>query len=48
MRVSVTALPSHVHGDVCAYVATQDCAFIPDRNNVCGTDGVTYRNKYVA
>ncbi|KAH3886642.1 uncharacterized protein LOC127843037 [Dreissena polymorpha] len=37
-------LPSIARAEFCAYVITQDCFFLPDRNNVCGTNGETYRN----
>ncbi|XP_052800616.1 agrin-like [Mya arenaria] len=38
------AVPHAVRGEVCAYVLTQDCNFLPDMNRVCGTDGTSYRN----
>ncbi|KAL4224261.1 hypothetical protein ACF0H5_017714 [Mactra antiquata] len=39
-----TVLYNGVHADHCAYVATKDCAFIPDRQQVCGTNQQSYRN----
>merc|ERR1712150_168602 len=33
-----------IQADYCDYISTKDCFHIPDITNVCGTNGVTYRN----